>query len=85
MRKRGIYAKKFVGKGKEHISRRYKKKKNLNFQNWDSKFTSKLTCSLSLDVDVRLIVKAWLKQGPVPAVVETQVPVPVGPDEVKLG
>jgi hypothetical protein len=45
-----------------------------------------LTCSLSLDVEVRLIVSAWLRQGPLPAVVEIpHEPVPVGPLVVRLG
>jgi hypothetical protein len=48
--------------------------------------TSKLTCSLSLEVDVRLMVSAWLRQGPLPAVVEIpHEPVPVGPLVVRLG
>lgn len=34
----------------------------------DSRKSSKLTCSLSLLVEVRLIVKAWLNPGAVPAV-----------------
>lgn len=50
-------------------------------------FTSRLTCSLSLDVEVKLIVKAWLRHwGPAPAVVDIpQEPVPVGPLVVRLG
>jgi hypothetical protein len=48
--------------------------------------TSKLTCSLSLEVDVRLMVSAWLRQGPLPAVVDIpHEPVPVGPLVVRLG